>query len=122
MFSKRFMTAGFVVAVGLSIVATYGVVVSADNAWGPYHWARTTNSFDLTVINSTTGDWHQHVKDAATEWSQASALNMIDVDGSTNRKVRRRCKAPDGQVLERVGTAATIEATIRSPCRTRRCA
>jgi hypothetical protein len=33
----------------------------ADHSWGPYHWARTTSSFNLTVINSTTSDWDGYV-------------------------------------------------------------
>jgi hypothetical protein len=73
--------------------------VLADNAWGNYHWARTTMSFDLTIVNSTTSDWDIYVTEATADWSQSSVLNMVeDPDGATSKKVRRQCKAPDGQV------------------------
>jgi len=71
----------------------------AAHSWGGYHWARTTSSFDLKIVNSTTADWDPYVTNAAGEWSKSSVLNMVqDTGGSTDSKVRRRCKAPSGQV------------------------
>jgi hypothetical protein len=79
--------------------ATYGAAVSADHAWGTYHWARTTASFDLRVINSTTPEWDQYVSAATDDWSSSDVLNMIeDPNGDTATKTRRQCSAPDGQV------------------------
>ena len=42
------------------LMATYllSTSVFAEHAWSSYHWARTTASFDLILINSTTADWH----------------------------------------------------------------
>lgn len=85
----------------LIIVATtalFSTAAYADNAWGPYHWARTTASFDLTVINSTTSDWDGYVANATYDWSESLVLNMVDTDGSDSKKVRRRCKAPSGKL------------------------
>jgi hypothetical protein len=97
--AKRFMTAGVAVAVALFVAVTSGAVVLADNAWGSYHWARTTSSFNLTVINSTTSDWDGYVSQAVLDWSASSRLNMVeDKTGSTANKVRRQCKGPEGMV------------------------
>jgi len=97
--SKRFKAAGFVVAAALFVTVTYGAVVSANHAWGSYHWARTTGSFDLTVINSTTSDWDPYVTRATEDWSASLKLDMIeDPGGSTSSRVRRQCKSPDGMV------------------------
>jgi hypothetical protein len=71
----------------------------ADHSWGNYHWARTTSSFDLIVVNSTTSDWDSHVSIAVSDWSLSTKLNMIeDINGSTSKKVRRRCRATSGQL------------------------
>jgi hypothetical protein len=71
----------------------------ASHSWGGYHWARTTSSFDLTVINSTTSEWDGYVSQATSDWSRSSVLNMVeDPSGSTDSKVRRRCKAGTGMV------------------------
>lgn len=71
----------------------------ADHSWSSYHWARTTNSFDLTVINSTTSDWDLYVTQAIGDWSQSTVLNLVeDISGSTARKVRRQCRGGDGTV------------------------
>ena len=70
----------------------------ADHSWGNYHWARTTSSFDLIVVNSTTDDWDGYVSASIADWSLSSKVNMIDVYGSTNNKTRRRCKSTSGQL------------------------
>jgi hypothetical protein len=90
-------TVGIAIAV---IVATgYGAVVSANHSWGNYHWARTTASFDLFVVNSTTEDWDGFVANAVADWSQSTVLNLVqDLTGSTSSKDRRQCKAPSGMV------------------------
>ncbi len=84
------------------VAALAAVVLStasyADNSWGTYHWARTTASFDLTVINSTTSDWDKYVAQAVADWSDSSVLNMVKEDGNTSKKTRRRCKPPNGKV------------------------
>jgi len=102
--SKRFMAAGFVVAAALFVAVTYGAVVSADHAWGSYHWARTGDpanppDFKLTVVNSTTSDWDQYVDQAVIDWTASKKLDMVqDVNGSTSSRDRRKCKGPDGMV------------------------
>ena len=100
MFSRRFMTAALIIGAGLILSVTYGgAVVSADNAWGNFHWARTRHSFDVTVVNSTTEDWDQFVTAAVADWSQSAVLNLVeDAGGSTSKKIRRRCKAPTGMI------------------------
>jgi len=71
----------------------------ADHSWGPYHWARTTSSFDLVVINNTTNDWDPYVTQAVADWSDSNYLNMTEQAGSTSKKNRRQCKSPAGQVV-----------------------
>lgn len=94
--SRRFTMIGLAIAV---LAGTYGAVVSADHAWSSYHWARTTPSFDLTVVNSTTTDWDPYVAAAVNDWSSSGVLNMVqDPTGSTADRDRRQCQAPEGQV------------------------
>ena len=87
----------------LAIAALGAVLLTAtslaDHSWSTYHWARTTSSFDLTVINSTTSDWDDYVTQAIGDWSLSRVLNMIeDPNGDTARKTRRQCKGGDGRV------------------------
>lgn len=91
----RSFTAGFLSAV----LAWMAGAANADHGWGTYHWARTTSSFDLTVINSTTSDWDGYVAQATSDWSESSVLNMVeDPSGSTDSKIRRQCKGGSGTV------------------------
>ena len=100
MFSRRFVSAGFVVVATIFVAVTYGSVVLAEHSWGSYHWARTTtDSFKLTVVNSTTSDWAiMYVPTALADWSTSGVVVMVAENGSTSGKVRRQCKAPSGKV------------------------
>lgn len=70
----------------------------ADHSWGDYHWARTTSSFDLTLINSTTSDWDGYVASAVADWSDSSVLNFVETVGDTSSKTRRQCQGGTGTV------------------------
>lgn len=88
--------AGALLFVAFSCATT---AAQADHSWGGYHWARTTNSFDLTIVNSTTSDWDAYVSQATSDWSASLVLNMVeDTSGSTSSRVRRQCKGGSGQV------------------------
>lgn len=81
--------------------AALGSVVLANHSWGNYHWARTTNSFSLTVVNSTTADWDPYVAVAVENsprgWSSSTKLDLVeDPSGSTTDRDRRQCRAPSG--------------------------
>lgn len=83
----------------MSLLLVAAPRADAEHAWGDYHWARTTQSFDLIIVNSTTADWDPYVSQAVADWSLSTVLNMNeDTTGDTSNKTRRRCKAPDGQV------------------------
>lgn len=83
-------------ALGVALIPVPSV---ADHAWSTYHWARTTASFDLTIVNSTTSDWDGYVSQAVMDWSNSRVLNLVeDINGNTQNRVRRRCSGPTGQV------------------------
>ena len=88
---KIFLT---IISLMLFSTASYAV-----HSWSDYHWARTTSSFDLTIVNSTTADWDDYVTQAVGDWGQSGVLNMVeDMSGSTQSRVRRQCKGGAGQV------------------------
>ena len=85
------------------LVATVAVVglatpLSASHSWGPYHWARTSTSFTLIIINSTTQDWDLNVEMARSDWSKSNVLDMAHEAGSIDSKVRRRCPTVEGKL------------------------
>lgn len=87
------------VFVTIATTALFSNTVHADHSWDDYHWARTSSSFDLIIVNSTTSDWDGYVSQAVYDWSFSSALNMVeDFSGSTSKKDRRKCDSGDGWV------------------------
>ena len=95
--SRRFITTA---AIAIAVLAgASGAVVHATHSWGGYHWARTTASFSLVVVDSTTSEWDTFVAAAASDWTRSRVLDLVvDPDGSTDDRDRRRCRAPEGMV------------------------
>lgn len=85
--------------IAVIVAACMSTTAFADHSWNDYHWARTSSSFDLILINSTTSDWDGYVADAVADWSSSSNLNFVeDVAGDTNKQTRRKCNGGDGTV------------------------
>ncbi|HEX9708046.1 MAG TPA: hypothetical protein VGA24_10450 [Steroidobacteraceae bacterium] len=85
----------------LIVLATAGTASTAlaDHSWGDYHWARTTSSFNLTVINSTTSDWDAYVTRAVADWSDSTKLDLVeDPGGDTSSQTRRQCRGGNGSL------------------------
>lgn len=80
---------------GLTIAST---AANATHSWSTYHWASTVSPFTLTVVNSTEAHWDSYVTQAVADWSVSSKLNMVEVEGSTNKRTRVQCTAPTGQI------------------------
>lgn len=85
--------AKFVPAVAVAVLLS-AAVTSANHAWGPYHWARTTNSFTLKLgDNLTSADWKGHLAATSSDWnSGASPLTTALVAGTA----RKRCSMVAG--------------------------
>jgi hypothetical protein len=86
-------------------LVTVGAVSTAlaDHSWGDYHWARESNPFTLTIINSTTSAWDSYVNTAigpftGDDWADSSVLNMVQTNGDESSKTRRSCKGGSGTI------------------------
>ena len=70
----------------------------ANHAWNNYHWARTTSSFTLKVVDSTTADWDFELENSLSAWSQSSVLDFAIDSSNDSRKTRKRCQSVTGQM------------------------
>lgn len=76
---KIFVAAGLVLLFGVSAVVAY-----ADNAWGNYHWGRTSNPFTLKAGDNVSPTWDPYLDEAISDWSASSFLDLTKVAGGTN--------------------------------------
>ena len=76
--------------------AFFAAPVSADHAWGNYHWGRTANPFTLKLGDNVTSVWDSYLRTASAQWTASSVLDTEVVSGVTNPK---RC-APSGGLIE----------------------
>ena len=84
---------------GVLAALVLGAQLSASHSWDDHHWARTTSSFTLTVVNSLTAEWDPYGARAEADWSQSRTLDMVeDPSGSIAEIDRRRCQSITGQV------------------------
>jgi hypothetical protein len=85
----------------LLALAAFSSEADARHSWGKYHWARTTNSFTLTLAdNLTTQDWKTRLATASSsatrkDWSESSKLNTRVVSG---QKDPATCPPTSGRV------------------------
>lgn len=84
----------FAFVVALATFLALSPFAHANHTWGNYHWARTTNSFDLQIINSMTGQWQPSFDLAVADWSVSNVLNLVPVSGSA----KKTCRGKDGYV------------------------
>ncbi len=74
----------------------------ANHSWGNYHWARTSNPFTLTVVDSMTDAWDalttDYLNTAIQDWNVSSVLDLARVQGSEGSWDRRRCSPISGKI------------------------
>jgi hypothetical protein len=70
-------------------------IAAANNSWGGYHWARTSNPFTLKLGKNTSGTWSSHLATASSDWSQSTVLDTSIVAGKTKPKA---CRPSSGRV------------------------
>ncbi|MBA4182790.1 MAG: hypothetical protein H0X49_02100 [Acidobacteria bacterium] len=85
------------------LVAFFAVIIFpinsyADHSWNNYHWARTSNPFTLTVVDSTTSTWTSQQNTAISDWSASSVMNLVAVQGDESTNARRRCVMISGKI------------------------
>ena len=92
-----------IVAAGLALLAS---TAWANHSWGTYHWARTTSTFTVTLVDSAaTSEWDTALQSASNDpdpvkldWSYSSVLDTVVTAGAIDKRTRQRCVAPTGQV------------------------
>jgi hypothetical protein len=84
-----------VLLVSSLLVLVVPAPAEASHAWGPYHWARTSNPFTVVVVDGVSSRWDASLSQASTDWSQSRVLDTVVRAGSLNVK---SCKPPAGKV------------------------
>src|SRR3989344_4925475 len=75
-----------VVAVLLSVTA-FASITYANHSWGGYHWARTSNPFNLKLGDNVSSTWDTYLWETSSDWSVSSVLDTtIVAGGTTNTK------------------------------------
>ena len=83
-------------ALGVLAATVLTASVTADHAWGPYHWARTSNPFTLQVGDNVSSVWDGYLNIAIADWNQSTVLNLSKVTGGAARP--RQCRPTAGRI------------------------
>lgn len=70
----------------------------ANHSWNDYHWARTSSSFTLLTVDSTTPDWDGELDASLAAWSQSNVLNLDITAYDDGSRTRKRCTMVPGQM------------------------
>ena len=68
--------------------------VFANHAWGNFHWASTTDTFTLQLLDSMKGPWDASLVGAAADWSESSDIDLVIADGGR----KSSCRGKDGKI------------------------
>ncbi|MFZ5635577.1 MAG: matrixin family metalloprotease [Pseudomonadota bacterium] len=83
---------------GAVLVFGASLTASASHSWSNYHWARSSSSFVLQVIDSNTADWDDELSRALSQWSQSTKLDMRVSSSDSLTSTRSSCPAPAGKI------------------------
>jgi hypothetical protein len=80
----------------LAIVALIALPqqASANHSWGNYHWARTSNPFNLKLGDNLSSTWKPYLATTSSDWSRSSVLDTTVVAGQS----RGKCRPTAGRV------------------------
>ena len=70
------------------------VVASASHSWGGYHWARTSNPFNLKLGDNLSSSWKPYLGTTSTDWSVSDVLDTTIVLGQS----KGNCRPTAGRV------------------------
>ena len=90
--------AAFISVVALFALLSFPLGATASHSWNNYHWARTSNPFNLRVVDSNTPDWDSELDLAMSDWGASTVLNMIDGASDDLQRTRKRCQMVSGQI------------------------
>jgi hypothetical protein len=95
---SKFTVFSTVMIATLVTLMAFPTLTNATHSWGTYHWARTSNPFNLKVVDSNTPDWDGELGAAKIDWSQSVGLNFINGASDDSARARKRCPMVSGQV------------------------
>ncbi|HSH23756.1 MAG: hypothetical protein M3Q48_11250 [Actinomycetota bacterium] len=82
-------------ATALAVAALAGPA-GASHSWGNYHWARTSNPFELKLGDNVHSEWDSYLGTASTHWSTSEVLDTAIVAGGVGNL--KRCPPTAGRV------------------------
>ncbi len=82
----------------LLVVALLAVPARADHSWNRYHWARTTSSFDLRIVDSVTSGWQFAFDESLSRWGSSSKFDNVVASVAEDSRTRKRCSTVSGQM------------------------
>jgi hypothetical protein len=82
----------------VGVLALFGVLVAtagANHSWNGYHWARTSNPFQLQLGDNVSGDWDAMLQTASNDWDTRNVVDTTVVPGGARPK---SCRPTSGRV------------------------
>lgn len=80
--NKKFLVI-LVAAAVLIAAGIFSSIAYANHSWDKYHWARTTNPFNLNLGDNVSAMWDTYLGTTSGDWSLSSVLNTAIVAGQS---------------------------------------
>ena len=85
------------------VVGTSAGPAGASHSWNNYHWARSSNPFNLTYGSNLTSNWTPFLSTAMSQWSLTSgscnnSANPVRCAVGAGGSKSRNCRPADGHI------------------------
>lgn len=94
LFHRLGMFLAAAVLLSILFVGAFATIAYASHSWGPYHWARSANPFNLKLGDNVGAVWDGHLATASTDWSVSTVLDTTVVAGGS----KGNCRPTSGRV------------------------
>jgi hypothetical protein len=85
----------FAALLAVVLVSALPSVALANHSWGGYHWARTSNPFNLKLGDNVSSQWDSILGTTSSDWSKSTVLDTTIVPGQAKP---RNCRPTAGRV------------------------
>lgn len=84
----------FIILSTVLALALAANLAAANHSWGSYHWARSSNPFNLKLGDNVPSTWDAYLATTSSDWSVSSVLDTTIVEGQS----KANCRPTNGRV------------------------
>lgn len=92
---RRFIALFTAIVVGSLVVTNMAL---AGHSWEGFHWSRSANPANLTIVDSVVGEWDSYLPGVVSDWNKSAVLSLATEAGDESLVGRTACLPIEGKI------------------------